>query len=718
MAIDINSLIKQYANPWDTSYSYLDPTGNILGKGYDSYEDAIRKLSFTSGLKQYDPREDLVGYGINNVEGMTITPGSPGGYGFSGFNVPAIEYSKLYPGLGVSPDVPEQTGNLFDTKEDLYNWLMSDPLGKDMISYESKDKYGRPLVEGQLQNMYLNYIAGNLSGKVPDWDDHRAAYESFAPSRITGEQALVGSTPVFGDDGKITGYKVNLNPAHYNFSDTSGRVQSSSGGSTQFDQNLRDYALPVDANTAFIPVQNIDKFGYTSGGGSSYNKEDTGWSKLGEALTKGFIGTVAGGALGFGPLAGGQAAGATGGSMFEGLGDWFSELFSSAPEALGEAGGYNFLSNEVIGELPQLLGDLGGYGAEGQSVITQALDYVKNNPGSTLKTAINALSNMGQIPAGLLSSLGGYLSGEAAQDAAQTSANTQLEAARIAADAAKFKPVGVTTRFGQSQFTKDAQGNVVSAGYTMPADIKAMQDSLIGAAPGMLSQFTGSQATTAPMGDAAQRMMSLGNQYLAADPQAQAQKFYDQQQAIMATERARQEADTLTGEFNRGTYGLATGGTGMMGAANPRMEALYNAQRQQDLQAAYDATKGGQQYATFGSGLVGAGGDMLQNMYRTQSASYDPYKTAMGGAQYLEGLGQNALDLSVNMGKVASPAQSGQLLAQGMLGAANTMQPANAYSPWGTALMNAGNALSSMGQPQQQQATYDPTRFQLVPFGT
>ena len=200
-------------------------------------------------------------------------------------------------------------------------------------------------------------------------------------------------------------------------------------------------------------------------------------------------------------------------------------------------------------------------------------------------------------------------------------------------------------------------------------------------------------------------------------PQAQAQKYYNDQQAIMATERARQEAGTLTGEFNRGTYGLATGATGMMGAANPRLEALYNAQRQQDLQAAAQATQGGMDYAKFGSTMTGLGGDMLKSMYGTQTAAYDPYKTAMGGAQTIEGLGQNALDLSVNMGKVASPAQSGQLLGQGMLGAAQTMQQANQYSPWGTALMNAGNTLNTMNQPQNQNPTYDPSRFRLVPFG-
>lgn len=343
------------------------------------------------------------------------------------------------------------------------------------------------------------------------------------------------------------------------------------------------------------------------------------------------------------------------------------------------------------------------YGNE-SSWLNNLYQKAVDDPLGTAGKAYRALQGSGLLSGGM-NILGGYLQGQAAGDAADRAANAQIEAARIAADAAKFKPVGVTTRFGQSQFTKDAQGNVVSAGYNVSPDIKAMQDSLIGAAPGMLSQFTGSQAATAPMGAAAQRAMALGQGYLNADPLAQAQKFYDDQQAIMAAQRARDTAGTLAGEFNRGTYGLATGATGMMGAANPRLEAMYNAQRQQDLQAAANATQGGMDYAKFGAGLVGTGGNMLRDMYGTQVASLDPYKAAMGGAQGIEGLGQNALDMSINIGKTASPAQAGQLLANGMLGAAQTMQPANQYSPWGTALMNAGNALGSMQQPQQQQTS-------------
>jgi len=508
----------------------------------------------------------------------------------------------------------------------------------------------------------------------------------------------------------------------------------------------------------------VGKFGYKSIGNSTYSKEKNFMDKYmpGAIISASLAGL--GGALSGAEWATGVAegasgtAGATGGTgMFDWIGDagsWISDLFGdsgAAAEGLSDSfwsdwmsggatdsGGllgnwqnaipdftnYSGQMTEIPGlaqSFPQIpwdssLGTIQTALASNPGILNNIYQQAVNDPMGTAAKAYRALQSTGMLSGGL-QAVGGYLAGNAAQDAAKTSAQAQIEAARIAADAAKFKPVGVTTRFGQSQFIKDANGNVVSAGYNVTPDIKAMQDSLIGAAPGMLSQFTGSQAATAPMGVGAQRAMSLGNQYLNTDPMAQAKKYYDDQQAIMATGRARDQAGALTGEFNRSTYGLATGATGMMGAANPRLEALYNAQRQQDLQAAAQATQGGMDYAKFGSTMTGLGGDMLKSMYGTQTAAYDPYKTAMGGAQTIEGLGQNALDLSVNMGKVASPAQSGQLLGQGMLGAAQTMQQANQYSPWGTALMNAGNTLNTMNQPQNQNPTYDPSRFRLVPFG-
>jgi len=60
--------------------------------------------------------------------------------------------------------------------------------------------------------------------------------------------------------------------------------------------------------------------------------------------------------------------------------------------------------------------------------------------------------------------LGGYLQGQSSKSAANTQADAQREAARLAAEEARFRPVGVTTRFGSSQFQTGPDGRVSGAG--------------------------------------------------------------------------------------------------------------------------------------------------------------------------------------------------------------------------------------------------------------
>lgn len=442
--------------------------------------------------------------------------------------------------------------------------------------------------------------------------------------------------------------------------------------------------------------------------------------------------------------AGAGAAGSSGGGMFE-LGD----LTNAWSNAFGESGGWNPLTDGYgMGEAVNASG--GGYpwlDASGNLDVDTFLkmtgeggQYADLIPGgasgipgmdtlgstSWLESAVNTLKAQGISPtqalqaaksalsgggsSGLLSglgiganALGSYLANKAGQDAATKAAAAQIQAAQIAADAAKFKPIGITTRFGESNFIKDAQGNVVGAGYNLAPDMKAQQDKMIGASGTALDQYMAAPGMFAPMGAAGQRAMSLGNQYLATDPQAQAMKYMQDQQALLATGRERDMNQMLSGEFNRGTYGLATGGTSTgMGAANPRLEAMLNAQRQQDLGLAAQATQGGMDYAKFGAALTGTGGDLVRGMFSGQTAAYDPYKTAIGGAQYLEGLGQQPLTMGIDIGKQTSNAAAGGLLAQGITNAAGIQQQA-AGSPWANALGMLGGGLQNYQQQQQQQ---------------
>ena len=292
--------------------------------------------------------------------------------------------------------------------------------------------------------------------------------------------------------------------------------------------------------------------------------------------------------------------------------------------------------------------------------------------------------------------LGGIIGGNSAKKAAQIQANAQTEAARIAAEESRFRPVGVTTRFGSSQFQTDPQGRVSGASYELDPQLRAMQDRFLGLAGGGLTQAEGAQQQFAPLGQAAQGLFGLGQQYLAQSPQEAAQQYMAGQQNLLAPSRERQFAQLQNQLFQTGRGGLSVGATGErpsgaagLGAANPEMEAYYNAIAQQDAGLAAQAMQAGQQQTAFGAGLFGTGGNLLTQGYGGQAAALGPYQAYLQGATGLETLGQDPLNLGSALGgRMANPA-GGQALLQGGMGAARTGFDANAYNPFASALVGA-----------------------------
>lgn len=314
---------------------------------------------------------------------------------------------------------------------------------------------------------------------------------------------------------------------------------------------------------------------------------------------------------------------------------------------------------------------------------------------------LSTIANNAKPIGSVLNTVGGLITGQSAQNAVQTNAAAQLEAARVAAEAAKFKPVGVTNNFGSSNFTTDAQGNIVSAGYTLAPWLQKQQEMLKTGSQGSLDRAQQAQFDIASlMTPAATRMVDLGKGYLTASPEAQAQKFMDQQLALLSGSRASSYADMQNRLQQTGRAGLSVGGGGGMMAANPEMQAYYNAQRQQDLQLAANATQGGMDYAKFGVDMTNAGANTAQNMYRTQSAAFDPYKTQMGLMTDNESAGRQNLTDSMNIGNTISQAnaRAGMILGQGMSSAGNLNQTANTYNPWGTLFGGIGDAMSTWGK--------------------
>lgn len=278
------------------------------------------------------------------------------------------------------------------------------------------------------------------------------------------------------------------------------------------------------------------------------------------------------------------------------------------------------------------------------------------------------------IEAALIGGGLGLLGSSMQADAAEAAAAANVDAARIAAEAQKFRPVGVTTRFGTSNFQTDANGNVIGAGYNVAPDIAAMRDRLFSQAGGQGFQ-TAQQAQAAQQG-----LFNLGNQYLAQSPEAAAQQWMQSQQALLQPSREQAQAGLTQNLFNTGRGGVAVAQGGMRGAANPELQALANAQAMQDLQLASQAQQQGRAQTQFGAGLFGTGLDIA-------TAGYNPLKTQFGLGQTMESAGQGALDLGLNIGGRTT---------QGATNAANTIynaqtaaNVANAYSPVGASLMGA-----------------------------
>ena len=266
---------------------------------------------------------------------------------------------------------------------------------------------------------------------------------------------------------------------------------------------------------------------------------------------------------------------------------------------------------------------------------------------------------------------GGLLGGNSAAGAAGDTSAAQLEATRQAAEAAKFRPVGITTRFGSSNFQMSPEGYLTGAGYQLSPEMQALQDQIMG-------------YTRQGLGDIG-TLQNLGRGYLAQTPDQAAANWMQRQQAILQPSRDLQRAQLMNSMFNKGTGGLSVAQGGGLQAANPEMQAYYNALAQQDLQLAAQAQEQGQNQTTFGLGLL--------------SSAYQPFQTGLGTSSTLEDLGLNALTIGSQLGSksAASGAQAGKLLLEGTNAAATNMLKAGSYDPLSSLLLGIGGSKDLTG---------------------
>jgi len=298
--------------------------------------------------------------------------------------------------------------------------------------------------------------------------------------------------------------------------------------------------------------------------------------------------------------------------------------------------------------------------------------------------------------------LGSAIAGRSAERAAETGANAQLQAGREATSASAFRPVGITTRFGSSNFTmgKDKYGNpiVTGAGYTPSAEITALQNRLSALYGDSLGQAEQARALGAPMGAAGQGLFNLGQQYLAQSPEQARQQYIAEQQALLDPIRQQEEQRLGASVFRRGRAGLNIGTQGQ-----PELAALAGARRTQDLQLAAQAEQAAQQRIGFGAGLFSTGGTLIGNQYALQNQALAPFLSQFGAQQSLEQAALQPLEIGANLGGRNVNTAGASALLQSGLGAANTRLQGSLVGPSLMAQNISGVGQQYLQNRQQQQ---------------
>ena len=274
--------------------------------------------------------------------------------------------------------------------------------------------------------------------------------------------------------------------------------------------------------------------------------------------------------------------------------------------------------------------------------------------------------------------VGSYLSSQSNKSAASTSADAQRYAADQAAQAARFTPVGVTTRFGSSNFGYDDQGRLTSAGYNVSPELQAIQNRTMAG----VSNYDPTQYQ-----QASQTMFNLGNKYLATSPEQAASDYAAQQRSLLAPGRETALAALRNQQYTSGRSGLGiASGTGMA-ATNPEAAAYYNALAQQEKELAMNADMYGRERTNYGINLMSNAPGMF-------NAGYLPISGGLGLTSQIEGLGQQPFSMSSELAgrQSTAGANAGQFLYAGGANAARTNQMANQYSLPGATLTAFGTS--------------------------
>jgi hypothetical protein len=361
--------------------------------------------------------------------------------------------------------------------------------------------------------------------------------------------------------------------------------------------------------------------------------------------------------------------------------------------------------------------------AASTGLLSSALPAAGTVGGALASGALSTLGGaaatglLGNAITGGLGLAGGVLQSQESRDAATAAAANVNTATQQAVAGSQFRPVGMTTRFGTSNYTYDpVTGQMTSAGYQLSPEAKAAQDRLVGLAGRGLTQAEQAQQQFAPLQTGAQNLFGLGNQYIAQSPQDVAQNYINQQMALLQPSREVELANLQNRLQQQGRAGLSVAQGGTMGATTPELQALYNARAQQEAILAANAQQAGQQNVLFGAGLLGQGSQAMGQYYGGQQAAYAPYTTALGQIQGLETAAQQPLMIGAQLGQQSATAgaNAGRI---GLTGAQiqGNLMTSNAVTnnPYAAFLGGLGSPTSTLGQGLANYITgYNPTADQ------
>lgn len=344
--------------------------------------------------------------------------------------------------------------------------------------------------------------------------------------------------------------------------------------------------------------------------------------------------------------------------------------------------------------------------------------------------------------------VGGLMQGDSASNAA----NNQADALRQAAANAQFRPVGVTTNFGSSNFGYNDQGQLTSAGYNLNPQLQGLQGGLLSnaasynyqpnvgfingvrenslagmrmamqqapnafnagnlmyaqapnlfnkgeAAYGQGNMLFGQAANLFPQANAqflnSQQVSNAGQGYLSQDPATAQANYLAKSQAALAPGDEQALAALRNRVYQSGRAGLATGGTtaGGLMASNPELAAYYNSLAQRNLALNTQAAEQARADTTLGSALYGQSANIANvgGQLYGQGANV----TQAGGQLYNVGANQyGTAGQLTGVGNQSLATGGGLLSTSSQLGTNAINQEMGKYQLQNAALNTLGNYL-------------------------